>query len=265
MDADQDLFKVRGKVALISGGGSGIGLGAALELAKQGAQIGLLDQTEEDLTEALQELRALGAEVEPLVADVSRPEEVKAAVEQLVERMGRIDMVFANAGINGLWAAIEQLEPEDWDKTLNVNLKGSFLLIKYATPYLKRQGGSVLITSSINGTRTFSNSGATAYSVSKAGQIALCKMLAVELGQNDIRVNCICPGSIETNIHENTERRGPNVRWPAHYPEGSSPLRGKAPGSKEQVGRLALFLLSDMSSHISGEVVYIDAAQSLIV
>ncbi|HEY0866927.1 MAG TPA: SDR family NAD(P)-dependent oxidoreductase [Fimbriimonas sp.] len=255
-----------GKVALVTGGGSGIGKGAVLSFASQGAKIGLLDLEEENLREVSDQLRSEGAEFEALTADVADHEQVQRAVEQLVRRFGRLDIVFANAGINGVWAPIEEIAPEEFDQTIGINLRGTFLTIKYAVPYLKKQGGSILVTSSVNGTRIFSGSGATAYSTSKAGQVAMAKMLAVELGPHKIRVNVICPGAIETNIDENTEQRHTeDLGVPAEYPEGSHPLTGDKPGNIHQVGKLALFLVSDMADHITGEVVYIDAGASLVV
>jgi NAD(P)-dependent dehydrogenase (short-subunit alcohol dehydrogenase family) len=173
-------------------------------------------------------------------------------------------VVFANAGINGLWTRIEELEPEDWDQTLDVNLKGTFLTIKYAVPHLKERGGSVIVTSSVNGTRMFSNTGATAYATSKAGQVALAKMLALELAPDRVRVNVICPGAIITNIDENTEIRDVEaVRTPVEFPETKVPLRGE-PGTAAQVARLVLFLASDASDHVTGTEVWIDGAQSLL-
>lgn len=261
----EDLLDLSGRVALVTGGASGIGLGAAVEFAKKGARIGLLNRPGDNLKKAADEIRALGTEVEELPYDVSKAEEIQQAVEQLVARFGRLDIVFANAGVNGVWAPIEELKVEEFDETIAINLRGTFLTIKFATPYLKKQGGSVIVTSSVNGTRIFSNTGATAYSTSKAGQVAIVKMLAVELGQHKIRVNAICPGAIETHIDENTEQRNTEeIKIPAEYPEGTIPLTGKEPGSKEQVGRLALFLVSDMADHINGEVVYIDGGQSLV-
>jgi NAD(P)-dependent dehydrogenase (short-subunit alcohol dehydrogenase family) len=181
------------------------------------------------------------------------------------ETWGRVDVVFANAGINGVWAPIEELSPEEWDRTLNINLKGTFLTVKYAVPYLKRRGGSVIITASVNGTRIFSNTGATAYSCSKAGQVAFAKMVALELATAKIRVNVICPGAIETDIDENTERRGlDEVRIPVEYPKGAQPLEGGKPGTAEQVAQLVLFLASDASEHITGTEMWIDGGESLL-
>ncbi|HEX8097082.1 MAG TPA: SDR family NAD(P)-dependent oxidoreductase, partial [Pyrinomonadaceae bacterium] len=199
------------------------------------------------------------------VADISRPEEMERAVARLAEEWNRIDVVFANAGVNGVWAPLEELEPDEWDRTLDINLKGTFLTVKYAVPYLKRRGGSVIVTSSVNGTRIFSNTGATAYSCSKAAQVAFTKMVALELADARVRVNCICPGAIETNIEESTEKRDlESVREPVEFPEGQIPLTDGRPGTSEQVARLVLFLASDESAHISGTEIWIDGAQSLL-
>ena len=253
------------RVAIVTGAGSGIGRAAALLLAGEGAKVGALDTDGEDLKKVVAEIERSGGAALPLVADVSSPEQVRAAVERVAGEWGRLDIVFANAGVNGVWAPLEELEPEEWDKTLSVNLKGTYLTVKYAAPYLKKRGGSVVITSSVNGTRMFSNTGATAYACSKAGQVALARMVALELAEHRVRVNVICPGAIETNIDENTERRDlEEVSAPVEFPEGKVPLTRGRPGSAEQVARLVLFLASDASSHISGTEVFIDGAQSLL-
>lgn len=258
-------MQLSGKVALITGAGSGIGRAAAKLLAKEGARVAGLGHTEDELKEAIEEIREAGGEAIPIVADISEVKEMQDAVQKVIDEWGRLDIVFANAGINGVWAPIEELEPEEWDKTLNINLKGTFLTIKYAVPHLKKQGGSIIVTSSVNGTRMFSNTGATAYATSKAGQVALTKMLAVELGQDRVRVNVICPGAIETSIDENTEQRDlEHVRVPVEFPEGEIPLTHGEPGTSEQVARLVLFLASDASDHISGTEIWIDGAQSLL-
>jgi NAD(P)-dependent dehydrogenase (short-subunit alcohol dehydrogenase family) len=252
-------------VALITGAGSGIGRAAAKLLAKEGARVAGLGHTEDELKETIEEIREAGGEAIPIVADISEVKAMQDAYRKVIDEWGRLDIVFANAGINGVWAPIEELEPEEWDKTLNINLRGTFLTIKYAVPHLKKQGGSIIVTSSVNGTRMFSNTGATAYATSKAGQVALTKMLAVELGQDRVRVNVICPGAIETSIDENTEQRDlEHVRVPVEFPEGEIPLTHGEPGTSEQVARLVLFLASDASDHISGTEIWIDGAQSLL-
>jgi NAD(P)-dependent dehydrogenase (short-subunit alcohol dehydrogenase family) len=258
-------MQLKERVALVTGAGSGIGKAAALRLAKEGARVGVLGRTEDELKETVRAIKRAKGQAIALTADISQPEEMLRAVEQLAEKWKRIDVVFANAGINGVWAPIEELTPREWDKTLDINLKGTFLTVKYAVPYLKKRGGSVIITSSVNGTRIFSNTGATAYSCSKAAQVAFTKMMALELAEHKVRVNVICPGAIETNIDENSEARDlEEVREPVEFPEGDIPLTDGVPGTSEQVAQLVLFLASDASSHISGTEVWIDGAQSLL-
>ena len=259
-------MQLENKVAFITGGSSGMGKATAQLFAAEGARVALLDRTPDRLQQTVSEICDAGGQALGVLADVSNPEQMQNAVQQVADAWGTIDIVFANAGINGVWAALEDITPEEWDTTLNVNLKGTFLTVKYALPYLKQQGGSVIITASVNGTRMFSNSGATAYSCSKAAQVAFAKMTAVELARHKIRVNAICPGWIRTDIGQNTERRNTEgLRHPVHFPEGNIPLTGGHPGTVEQIAQLVLFLASDLSSHISGTEMWIDGAQSLVV
>jgi NAD(P)-dependent dehydrogenase (short-subunit alcohol dehydrogenase family) len=257
--------ELSGKVALVTGAGSGIGKGASIALAREGARVGLLGRTAGELEETARAVRDVGSDARVLLADVARPDEVRAAVKALVEEFGGLQIVFANAGVNGVWAPIEELGVEEWNQTLAINLSGTFFTIKYAVPHLKKTGGSVIVCSSVNGTRMFSNTGATAYASSKAAQVAMAKMLAVELGPAKVRVNVICPGAIDTEISRNTEARNTDrVKVPVEYPEGSIPLTQKEPGTAEQVAELVLFLASDRASHISGTEVWIDGGQSLV-
>jgi NAD(P)-dependent dehydrogenase (short-subunit alcohol dehydrogenase family) len=217
------------------------------------------------LLETAAEIRGQQARAHVLLGDVSDAPTIKGAIGSLVKTAGRLDIVFANAGINGVWAPIEELSPEDWQRTLDINLNGTFYTIKYATPHLKERGGSVVVCASVNGTRMFSNSGATAYACSKAAQAALVKMLAVELGPHRIRVNVICPGAIDTEIDDNTSRQHlDRAKQPVEFPRGSIPLTGKSPGKAEQVAELVLFLASERASHINGTEVWIDGGQSLL-
>jgi NAD(P)-dependent dehydrogenase (short-subunit alcohol dehydrogenase family) len=137
---------LREKVALITGAGSGIGKAAAHLLAKEGAKVAALGVTEEEVAETVSQIHRHGGEAISLIADISQPEPMEKAIQQIIDQWGRIDIVFANAGINGVWAPIEELQPSEWDKTLNANLKGTFLTVKYAVPYLKKRGGSVIIS-----------------------------------------------------------------------------------------------------------------------
>jgi NAD(P)-dependent dehydrogenase (short-subunit alcohol dehydrogenase family) len=254
------------RVALVTGAGSGIGKAAALLLADAGARIGVLSRDEDEVNQVVREIEQAGGEAIPIIADISIVEDMQRSYRQIQDQWGRLDIVFANAGINGKWAPIDELEPEDWDQVFNVNMRGTFLTIKYAVPYMKQRGGSIIITSSINGTRVFSNAGASAYATTKAGQVAFGKMMALELAKHRIRVNVICPGAIESQIDENTERVNlDEAREPAEYPEGAIPLTDGQPGRAEQVADLVLFLASDRSSHITGTEMWIDGAQSLLL
>ena len=252
------------KVAFVAGAGSGIGAATAQRLAQAGARVALVSRTREELEQVAQSIGEDQALV--IEADVAREDDVKAAYEQVINTWGRLDIVFAIAGVNGVWAPIEELSLDDWQKTIDINLTGTFLTVKYAVPHLKKQsGGSIIIGASINGTRVFSNTGATAYSCSKAGQVAMTKMLALELAKHRIRVNVICPGAINTEIEDNTDRRNvEQAQEPIKFPEGMIPLNDGNPGEPEQVADLVYFLASDLSSHITGTEVWIDGGESLL-
>lgn len=259
-------MQLAGKVALVTGAGSGIGRATALTFANEGARVAVVELLAERANAVADEINQVGGEAIPLVADVAQAADVERAVRHATEHFGRLDIVFANAGINGVWAPIEELTPEEWDRTLDINLKGCFLTIKYAVPWLKKAGGAIVVTSSVNGTRIFSNSGAVAYSCAKAGQLVMAKMLAPELAPYGVRINAICPGSVQTNIRENTfPRNREAIRWPVQYPKGPIPLKEHQPATPEQVARLVLFLASDNASHITGTEVWIDGGQSLVI
>jgi NAD(P)-dependent dehydrogenase (short-subunit alcohol dehydrogenase family) len=254
-----------GQVAFVTGAGSGIGLAAARRLAQAGARVALVGRTQSELDEAVAGIRQMGGQAHCHVADIGDETQMLAAYQAVRDNWGRLDIVFANAGINGVWAPLDELKLDEWNETIRINLTGTFLTIKHALPDLKRRGGSVIITSSVNGTRIFSNSGATAYSCTKAAQVAMAKMLAVELGRHRIRVNVICPGAVETEIDENTEQRNlDQARRKVEYPEGRIPLTDSEPATSEQVAELVLFLASEAASHISGTELWIDGAQSLL-
>jgi len=256
-----------GKVAFITGAASGIGRAVAVRFAREGARIAIADTDDEDGEKGRRQIEKAGGQALYVHCDVSDAQQVKQAIDRAVERFGRLDVVFANAGVNGVWAPIDELKPEEWDKTLAINLRGTFLTVRYAVPHLKRNGtagGSILITSSVNGTRTFSNPGASAYSTSKAGQVAFMKMAALELGRHCIRVNAVCPGKIHTNIEQSTTKRHTEkLKMKVELPDGSPAIDG-GQGDPEEVADTCLFLASDLSRHVSGVELFVDGGASLL-
>lgn len=260
------MFKFENKVALVTGGNSGIGKASVMRFAEAGAKVGVLGRDKDEIRATVNEVKdKTSGDAIALIADISKASQVEKAYQKLISEWGRLDIVFANAGINGVWTGLEDLSLDDWNTTIGVNLTGTFLTVKYAVPYMKHGGGSIIVTSSVNGTRMFSNTGATAYACSKAGQLAFVKMTALELAKHQIRVNVICPGAIETSIEDNTERENlDDIQEEVEFPDGKIPLTDGKPGSSEQVADLVAFLASDLSSHITGTEVWIDGAQSLL-
>lgn len=259
-------MELSGRIALVTGAGSGIGRAAAIAMAREGADLILVSRSEDELATAAAEIERLDRKADYRALDISDDAAMRDLYAFIAREHGRLDVVFANAGINGVWAPIDELQPEEWDTTIRINLRGTFLTIHYAVPLMQAHGGAIIITSSINGTRTFTTGGASAYSTTKAGQLALGQMAALELAQYRIRVNVVCPGAIETEISENTEKRdAAEAAVPAKYPEGKVPLTQGRPGTAAEVADLVTFLASDRAAHISGTPVWIDGAQSLLV
>jgi NAD(P)-dependent dehydrogenase (short-subunit alcohol dehydrogenase family) len=257
-------MKLKDKVALITGGSSGIGRAAAVAMAREGAKVALTARRAERCQEAVDEIERMGGEALALPGDIADAEHVEALVAATVERWGRLDIVVPNAGINGVLAPIEDITPEEWDQTQNINVRGTFLTVKYAIPHLRAAGGgSIVVVSSVNGNRIFSNFGFTSYSCSKAAQVTFAKMAAVELAQWAIRINVVCPGWTKTSIGENTFARDiDKIKIPREYPEGMVPLQQR-PASSEEVANVILFLASSEASYVTGTEIYVDGALSL--
>lgn len=258
-------MEFKSQVALVTGAGSGIGKAAALKLALEGANVGVLGHTKSEIEKTAREIGKAGGNALVLDADVSNATQMQNAVDRLVERFGRLDIVVANAGINGVWAPIDDLKPDEFDRTIAVNLRGTYLTFHAAVPYLKKRGGSVVVVSSINGNRTFTTPGATAYVATKAAQVAIVQQLALELGKHGIRVNAVCPGAIDTRINDNTEIRGEKETVvPVKFPKGDIPITSGKAGESDDVADVILFLASDRSKHVTGTPIYVDGGQSLL-
>ncbi|WP_316358334.1 SDR family NAD(P)-dependent oxidoreductase [Devosia sp.] len=254
-----------GKVALVTGAGSGIGKATAVRLGAGGASVVVISRTMDEIEETRDEIIKAGGKAIAIDADIADEAEMTRVIDATIKQFKRLDIVVANAGINGMWAPIDDLTPDEWDQTMTVNLRGTYMTLHLAVPHLKERGGSVIIVSSINGNRTFTSAGATAYAATKAAQVAMAQQLALELGKHGIRVNAVCPGAIDTEIDDNTDKRNTQLaEIPVEWPEGDIPITGGEPGESRDVADVIAFLASDAARHVTGVPVYVDGGQSLL-
>lgn len=245
-----DMGLLDGKVALITGASRGIGKAVALMFAEEGADIAFSDLVISDATVA--ELEATGRKVRAYQSAASSFDAAHAVVEKVREDFGRIDILVNNAGITRDGLMLRMTE-DQWDSVINVNLKSAFNYVHAVVPVMSRQrGGSIICMSSVVGEH--GNAGQANYSASKAGMIGLAKSVAKEMGPRGIRANCIAPGFIVSDM---TDAMPQEVRdaWIR-----TIPLRRG--GSVEEVAKVALFLASDLSSYVSGQVINCCGAMS---
>lgn len=265
MNFIEQAAAMKGKVALVTGAGAGIGKATALALASTGVRVAALTLKQSEADQTAEEIRKAGGEALPLEADVSDAEDFARAVAEVEKRWGRLDIAVANAGVNGVWAPIDEIAEDEWEKVFDINLKGTYLTVKLCLPLLKKNGGAIAIVASVNGTRIFSNSGASAYATTKAGQVAFGRMMALELAKHRIRVNTVCPGAIDTKIDDNTEERDiDKAREPVIFPEGKIPLIEGDAGTADQVAQVIWFLCSPLASHVTGAEIFVDGGESLL-
>ena len=251
------MGKLNDKVAIITGGASGIGEATVRLFVEEGANV-LIADIQDDKGRRLDE--ELGSNAVYLHTDVSQEADVKTAIEHILQEFGRLDCIFNNAGIGGVSGPIESIPVEGFDKTIGVLLRGVFLGIKHAAPVMKRQGsGSIINNASVAGLRTgYANH---IYSAAKAAVIHLTRSVAMELGENGVRVNCICPGFIATPLIGrarglSVEAAEKTVDVVKTIFEHSQPLRRS--GLPEDVAQAALWLASDYSSFVNGHALVVD-------
>ncbi|MEE8374217.1 MAG: SDR family NAD(P)-dependent oxidoreductase [Dehalococcoidia bacterium] len=240
-------YDLKDKIAIVTGGGRGIGKGIALEYAKVGANVVVASRNKENLEEVAAEIKALGQESLVVVTDVTIPEQVDNLVKQTVDRFGRIDILVNNAGVGDTMrlSKLEELSPEAWRATIDLNLTGTFICsTAVGRVMIAQKKGKIVNISSVVG--IYAQPILPHYSASKAAINSLTVSLAMGWAQYDINVNAIAPGSIVT------ERHHTNVKTVAD--DGTPIPRLQLPGSTEDVGHLAVFLASEASDHISGEI-----------
>ncbi len=247
-------LRLKGKVAVVTGGNSGIGRAAAVLFAKEGAKvvIAALDSTKGQAV--VNEIRQFGGEAIFVQTDISREDEIKSMVAQAMVKFKRIDILFNNAGIE-LTKPVTETTAEELEKVLSVNLKGVFFGCKHAIPYMTRHGGgSIINTASTAGIVGFPNM--AAYSASKGAVVLLTKQMALDYAKQGIRVNCVCPGAIMTPMVERFINKSPNPEETKKQLAGMHPI-GRM-GKPEEIANAVLFLASDESSFVTGHSLIVD-------
>ena len=246
-------MKLENKVAIITGSGSGIGQTSAILFAKEGAKIVVVDINEDGGLKTVEKIKSNGGESCFIKADVSDVKDVKNSIKYVIDQYSKIDVLFNNAGIiSPVGMSFLEISETQWDKVLNTNLKSMFLYTKYVTPYLKKTHGVIVNTSSISGVIIIPDF--LDYSVAKAGVIHLTKASAIELTKMNIRVNCICPGPVNT----------PMLVELSKHPSSTTANPMNRIASPEEIANVALFLASSDSSFITGQAIIADGGYTVI-
>jgi 3-oxoacyl-[acyl-carrier protein] reductase len=244
---------VAGKVALVTGGAQGIGEAISMTLAKEGANIAILDVNLEKAQATAENIKKLGVDAEAFKCDVSNTADVEAVVEKVVDRFKKIDILVNNAGVTRDNLLIRMKEQE-WDLVIAINLKGTFNFTqKVGRIMMKQRNGSIINISSVVG--LMGNAGQTNYSASKAGVIGITKSVAKELGSRNVRVNAVCPGFIQTAM---TDKLTPEQKE-----KMMEIVPAKVMGTPQDVANVVLFLASDLAGYVTGETIRIDGGMAM--
>jgi len=247
-------MRLAGKVALITGGTSGIGRATAVLFAQEGAKVALTGRSDARGQEVVAEIQQAGGSALFVRADVRHAEECRRTVEETIHAFGRLDILFNNAGVFFPNTLLDCTE-EEWDLTVDICLKGTFLMSKYSLPTMIAQGSGVIINNS-SGWGLEGGDVAAAYCAAKGGVVLLTKAMAVDHSRLGIRVNCICPGDVETPmLVDDAESRG--LSWEAYLEAAADRPMGRI-GQAEEIARAALFLACEDSSFMTGAIVAVD-------
>ncbi|TFG77280.1 MAG: SDR family oxidoreductase [Thermodesulfobacteriales bacterium] len=252
-------MKLKNKIALITGGGTGIGKATAFLFAKEGARVVITGRREQILQGAVIEAKTENLEIEYLVSDVSEEKDCKAAVDYTVSKFGRIDILFNNAGVSYM-GITHETSTELWDKTFDINVKGIYLMSKYAIPYMiEEKSGCIVNNSSILGLKA-SPAGFAAYSSSKGAVNQLTRSMALEYADKGIRVNGICPGTIYTPMMDDlfdkwSDREVGEKRYISVHPIGRL-------AQPEEIAHAVLFLCDDNIKFMTGTMLSVDGGMS---
>ena len=247
-------MKLENKVALITGGSLGLGLSTAELFAQEGAKVVITGRTEKTLNQAVENAKAKGIELDSLVSDVSKEEDCKSAVEYTLNKYGKIDILFNNAGVLEL-ATTHETSTDIWDKTFNTNVKGTYMMSKYSIPHMLEQGkGCIVNNSSILGLKALP--GLAAYNSSKGAVTQLTRSMALEYADKGIRVNAICPGTIVTPMVTNMldsmpDRDAGEELFKSFHPIGRL-------GKPEEIAHAVLFLCDDNVQFMNGTMLSVD-------
>ncbi len=243
-----------GKVAFVTGAASGIGRATALAFAAEGARVAILDLTTDTLKETGEAVRDAGGEVLAIACDVSVPEQVKAAVAQVVERFGRLDLAFNNAGVENKAQPLHEIELEEWDRILGINLRGAFVCMKHEIAQMLRQGGGVVVNTS-SGAGIRGVAGGAAYAASKHAIIGMTRSAALDYAKQNIRVNAVLPGNITTPMMDRFT--GGDIQKAIDLePVGRL-------GKPEEIAEAVLWMCSDLGGFVTGASIVVDGGWSL--
>jgi NAD(P)-dependent dehydrogenase (short-subunit alcohol dehydrogenase family) len=254
VDRALELISLKGKVALITGGASGIGLGTAKRLAEMGARISILDINEKNGAKAVGEIESLSGEAVFFKCDVTSASDCKNAVEGTIKEFGKIDILFNNAGI-AIRKNTVDLTEEEWDRELDITLKGIYLVSHYVIPYMIKNGGGSIINNG-SGWSLTGGANAISYCAAKGGVLNLTRAMAIDHGRDNIRVNCVCPGDVDTPLlRGECAQLGEEID---QFMKEAAERPINRVGTPEDVANAVLFFASDMSSWVTGAHLVVD-------